>query len=284
MERGIRLKSIAVIGLGLIGGSIAKAVKQNSDIKVIGWNRNFSIAEQAKKDGVIDCIWEQGSLCADLVVIAFPPDATIAFLEQNAERISKGTVVTDVCGIKRHIVTECEKVCGKYGLAFIGGHPMAGKEKGGYSNSDAKLFNGASYIITPSENTLELAVAVMKEFVNILKVGRLTVTTPENHDRMIAFTSQLPHVLAGAYVKSPSCPERKGYSAGSFMDVSRVATADENLWSELFLYNGENLCREIDTLIANLKAYRDAIREGDREKLCAIIKEGRLLKEADLGL
>ncbi len=283
MERGVRLKSIAVIGLGLIGGSIAKAIKQNSDIQVIGWNRNADVAEQAKKEGAVDCLWDrQSPLCADLVIIAFPPDATVAFLEENITLLAKGTVVTDVCGIKRHIVAECEKICDRHGLTFIGGHPMAGKEKGGYANSDAALFDGASYIITPTESTPDYAVAIMKEFTGILKAGRLTITTPEKHDRIIAFTSQLPHVLAGSYVKSPSCSERKGYSAGSFMDVSRVATADENLWSELFLYNGENLCREIDTLIANLAAYRDAIRAEDKEILSAIIREGRLLKEADL--
>jgi len=276
------LKSIAVFGLGLIGASIAKAVKQNSDIKVIGWNRSIGVAEQALKDGTIDCIWDKRPLCADLAIIAFPPDATVAFLQENGGRFSKETVVTDVCGVKRHIVLECEKICAQHGLTFIGGHPMAGKEKGGYANADAGLFVGASYIITPTEHTPERAVFVMQEFIRILKAGRVTVSTPEKHDRIIAYTSQLPHVLAGAYVKSPTCRERKGFSAGSFMDVSRVAAADENLWSELFLYNGENLCREIDTLIANLTAYRDAIREGNKEKLYAIIKEGRLLKEADL--
>lgn len=276
------MKSIAVFGLGLIGASIAKAVKQNSDIKVIGWNRSIGVAEQALKDGTIDCIWDKRPLCADLAIIAFPPDATVAFLQENGGRFSKETVVTDVCGVKRHIVLECEKICAQHGLTFIGGHPMAGKEKGGYANADAGLFVGASYIITPTEHTPERAVFVMQEFIRILKAGRVTVSTPEKHDRIIAYTSQLPHVLAGAYVKSPTCRERKGFSAGSFMDVSRVAAADENLWSELFLYNGENLCREIDTLIANLTAYRDAIREGNKEKLYAIIKEGRLLKEADL--
>lgn len=277
------MKSIAVIGLGLIGGSIAKAVKQNSDSTVIGWNRNTSVLEQAKKEGAIDQIWDkQNTLNADLVIIAFPPDATMAFLKENAALIAKGAVVTDVCGVKRPIVTECERICAENGLTFIGGHPMAGREKGGYANTDAGLFCGASYILTPIESTPEHAVSVMKEFIEILKVGRLTVTTPEHHDRMIAFTSQLPHVLAGSYVKSPSCPERKGYSAGSFMDVSRVATADENLWSELFLYNGDYLCREIDTLIANLAAYRDAIRAGDKKELSEIIREGRLIKEADL--
>ena len=277
------MKSIAVIGLGLIGGSIAKAVKQNSDIKVIGWNRNDLVSSQALQDGAIDQIWDkQSPLCADLIIIAFPPDATISFLWEHAHLFQKGTLVTDVCGIKRHIVNECGTICEQHGLTFIGGHPMAGKEKGGYANTDAVLFNKASYVLTPTESTPEHAVERMKEFVDILKVGSLTVTTPKNHDRMIAFTSQLPHVLAGSYVKSPSCPERKGYSAGSFMDVSRVATADENLWSELFLFNSEYLSQEIDILIANLTAYREAIQKGDKAQLSAIIKEGRLIKEADI--
>ncbi|PKM63428.1 MAG: prephenate dehydrogenase/arogenate dehydrogenase family protein [Firmicutes bacterium HGW-Firmicutes-21] len=276
------MRSIAIIGLGLIGGSIAKAVKQNSETYVIGWNRNESTAKAALKQGIIDTIWDKSSvLDSELIIIAAPPEATVCFLEENAHLFGKGSVITDVCGVKTQIVAECERICIANGLAFIGGHPMAGKEKGGLNNSDPTLFERASYILTPSASTPKKAMDTIIELTEILKVGRITVTTPEEHDRIIAFTSQLPHVLAGAYIKSPLCKERKGFSAGSFMDVSRVATADEKLWTELFMQNRVNLCKEIETLIKNLTAYHDAIKDDNRQLINDLIKEGREIKEAD---
>lgn len=276
------MNSIAIIGLGLIGSSVAKAVKNNSDCTVIGWNRDQTTAKAALEQGAIDFLWDKNSiLAADLVLIATPPAATVDFLAENAAMIKKGAVVTDVCGIKARIVSECERICEENGLFFVGGHPMAGKEKGSFANSDASLFVGASYILTPTEKTAQAAINTMIELTKILKAGRVTVTTVEQHDKVIAFTSQLPHVLAGAYVKSPTCASRKGFSAGSFMDVSRVATADEKLWTELFSMNAENLCEEIDLLINNLAAYRDAIKKDDKQTLAALIKEGREIKERD---
>lgn len=277
------MKSIAIIGLGLIGGSIAKAVKQNSDVFVVGWNRNESVAESALEQKAIDKIWDKKSVLeSELIILALPPAATVEFLRKNAGFIKKDTVVTDVCGIKAQIVYKCEKICKQNRLFFIGGHPMAGKEKGSFINSDAALFEGASYILTPTENTCETAKKAMTELTKIIKAKNITLASPKQHDRVIAFTSQLPHVLAGAYVKSPLCSERKGFSAGSFIDVSRVATADEKLWSELFLANKENLCTEIETLIKNLSAYCDAIKKENKNELAELIKQGREIKEKDI--
>lgn len=276
------MKSIAVIGLGLIGGSIAKTVKTNSEITVFGWNRNEATLRESLESGAIDCIWDKNNILdVDLLLLATPPAATIAFLSENAARIKAGTVITDVCGVKVQIVAECERICKENGLHFIGGHPMAGKEKSGFLNSDATLFERASYIITPTDETKNIAIQRVTELAQLLNVGRITVTTPERHDKIIAFTSQLPHVLAGAYVKSPTCAERKGFSAGSFMDVSRVATAEEGLWTELFTMNAENLRHEIQLLINNLTAYRDALKKDDKQTLAALIKEGREIKERD---
>lgn len=276
------MKSIAVIGLGLIGGSAAKAVKANSDLKVIGWNRDIAISKTALEQGVIDSIWvKETVLDVDLIMLALPPFATVSFLSENAHFFKKGSVITDVCGVKTYIVTECERICHENGLMFIGGHPMAGKEKGGFFNTDSSLFENASYIITPTDSTSQTAIERITQLTKILKVGRITETTPQYHDKIIAFTSQLPHILAGSYVKSPSCAERKGYSAGSFMDVSRVATADERLWTELFMLNKENLYSEIDTIINNLFTYRDAIKSEDNIMLSTLIKEGREIKERD---
>ena len=277
------MNTIAIIGLGLIGGSIAKAVKNNSDIKVIGFDINEQTLFEAKELNAIDEVWDRKSvLVADLVVLALAPCATIDFLKTNIYLIEKQAVITDVCGVKAAVVSECVPLCRSHGLEFIGSHPMAGREFNGFKNSDANLFNNACYIITPNEGDKVSAIEILKEFGRILKFRKLTVTTPENHDRMIAFTSQLPHVLAGSYVKLPPCEEHEGYSAGSYKDVSRVATIDENLWSELFLLNKKEICKEISGLISNLSEYLKAIENDDREKLKEIIKKGRLIKERDI--
>jgi len=276
------MKRLAIIGLGLIGGSIAKAVKNNSYVEVIGFDVDAETLLAAKEYGAIDEVWNvQGRLIVDLCVLALSPSATIEFIKKNIDLIDKKTVITDVCGVKTAVVNECVPFCKAHGLEFIGSHPMAGKEFNGFVNSDATLFHNASYIITPVEGTSPQAIGILKEFSEILKFAKFTVTSPQNHDRMIAFTSQLPHVLAGSYVKLPPCSEHEGYSAGSYKDVSRVATIDENLWSELFLLNKEEICSEISGLISNLSEYLTAIENNDSKKLKEIILKGRLIKELD---
>lgn len=277
------MDTIVIIGLGLIGGSIAKAVKSNSKINIIGFDIDDKTIAEAKECGAIDEVWDgQSQLNVDLCVIALSPAATIKFIEKNIDKISKSAVITDVCGVKKAVVEACVPICRAHGVDFIGGHPMAGREVNGFSNSVATLFNNASYIITPVEETKESAMEIIKEFSNVLNFRKITITTPENHDRMIAFTSQLPHVLAGSYVKLPQCLEHEGYSAGSYKDVSRVATIDENLWSELFLLNKEEICSEISGLISNLSEYLDAIQNENKEELKSIIRKGRLIKEQDV--
>lgn len=272
-----------IIGLGLIGGSIAKTLKKNSDWTVLGYDINESVVNDAVSVGAIDGAWCLGeSSNADITVLCMSPSNTVGFLKDNAKYLLKGSVVTDVCGIKQSITNECSAICKEYGLLFIGGHPMAGKERSGFKNSDKNLFNRASYILTPTEETDPKAIEVAKLYVAALKAAKITVTTPENHDKMIAFTSQLPHIIAGAYVKSPSCLERRGFSAGSFKDVSRVATVDENLWSELFLQNKDMLIPEIECLIEKLNQYKVALDNNDVDNLKSIIKLGRIIKENDL--
>lgn len=276
------MKNITVIGLGLIGGSAAKAVKRNPGIVVTGWDINNEVCKKAVAEGIIDNIWDGSSIIdTDLIVIATPPQAAVDFLKNNARFIKKGTVVTDMCGVKRAVVYECERICSEHGLLFAGGHPMAGKEKGGLQNSTQSLFENASYIITATSQTTPEAMNTVWLFTTLLGTAKPTVCSPEKHDSVIAYTSQLPHILAGAYVKSPSINQRKGFSAGSFMDVSRVATADEKLWSQLFLLNRDNLCTEIDTLIKNLSEYKKCLCENDTETLASIIAQSRDIKEKD---
>ncbi|MGI6265272.1 MAG: prephenate dehydrogenase [Acutalibacteraceae bacterium] len=273
-------KTIAVVGLGLIGGSMALALRRRTDHRVLGLARNPAVCDAALRQDAIHEAVEPADLArADVVLLALPPEATVDYLRQNGRCLRPGAVVSDVCGVKQAIVAACEPLCAGYGARFVGAHPMAGKEHSGFGNADADLFVGASYILTPTAQTDPDALETMRALARQMGAARLTETDPATHDRIIAFTSQLPHVLAGAYVTSPTCPQYRGFSAGSYRDVSRVATVDEHLWSRLFLLNADPLCAELDGLIARLQDYRDAIVAGDQSRLEAILTAGRLRKE-----
>lgn len=274
---------VMIVGLGLIGGSLAKQLKKNSDWRVLGFDIDSSVCNDALSANAVDEIWSVGTVSsADITVLCLSPLMSIKFLRENAEFLTPGSVVTDVCGIKQTVVYECEGICAANGLYFVGGHPMAGKERSGFKNSDENLFNRASYILTVTENTNNEALEKVKQFIYALKAAKITVTDPETHDRIIAFTSQIPHIIAGAYVKSPTCLNRKGFSAGSFKDCSRVATVDEKLWSELFLSNKQMLLSELDSLLLNLTDYRNAISDNNEEALKELIRLGKVIKEKDL--
>lgn len=275
-------KTIALVGLGLMGGSMALALRQNPNPShsLLGLDADPDTLMAALKRSAIDQAGGSELLrLADIVILALAPETALAFLREHARAMRSGALVTDISGVKGMIVPQATALCEAAGLTFLGGHPMAGKEKSGFENADPDLFNGASYILTPTASTPQEAIDTMKALAAQLGCTRLTVTTPEHHDRMIAFTSQIPHVLAGAYVQSPCCPYHEGFSAGSYRDVSRVAAVDEHLWSELFCSNREALGDELDTLIAHLQAYREALAAGDRSALENLIRAGRERKD-----
>lgn len=272
--------NIAIVGLGLIGGSLALAASQHTAHNIIGIDRNAAVLQSALECGAIDEIGGSESLSrADLTIICLYPEATVSFAKENAELFKKNSIVTDVCGIKTQICRELEPIAEAHGFTFIGGHPMAGKEAFGFANAQASLFEGASYIFTPSENAPEAAKKLLADFVTELRFGRVVITTPQEHDRIIAYTSQIPHALACAYVLMPECRRQSGFSAGSFKDVSRVANINETLWTELFLANKENLCEEIGALTENLEKIKNAVLGGDSAEIRRLLKEGRLAKE-----
>ncbi len=272
--------NIAVIGLGIIGGSFCKAIKKYTDHYVIGINRTPNTAQKALKAGAIDEIGSPQSLeKVDLVILCMYPQADIDFVEKYGDFIKKGAVVTDASGIKRAICPRMTELAEKFGFVFVGSHPMAGKEKNGFDVSDADLYKGASFIITPC-GAEQKYVDFLAEFAASIGFGTIKITTPEMHDRMIAFTSQLPHVLACSYVLSPCCPNHNGFSAGSYRDVSRVANINSKLWSELFLENREPLIAELDILIENITRIIDAIKADDKEALTELLEQGHRVKEA----
>lgn len=272
--------NIAVIGLGIIGGSFCKAIKKYTDHYVIGINRTPETAQKALNVGAIDEIGSPEALSkADLVILTMYPQADIDYIRKNGCYIKKGAVVTDASGIKSAICPLLKELAQKYGFVFVGSHPMAGKEKNGFDVSDSELYKGASFIITPC-GAEQKYVDMLSDFAKSIGFEMIKITTPEEHDRMIAFTSQLPHVLACAYVLSPCCPNHKGFSAGSYRDVSRVANINSRLWSELFLENKEPLVKELDILVENITKISDAIKSENTGELADLLEQGHKVKES----
>lgn len=271
--------NILVVGLGLIGASLAKTLKKNTKHHIMGWNRTESVSMRAVSDGAID---ETGELCdlipkADITIVNFYPDAIVPFIKDNRDLFKKNSIVTDSCGIKTKICTELKKE--SFDFHFVGGHPMAGREVSGYDNSLDTLFDKASFIFTPLSSTPRYITDALVGLAQEMGFARTVVTTPEHHDEMIAFTSQIAHVLACSYVLSPLAPYHAGYSAGSYRDVSRVARINADMWTELFIANGEPLVREIDDLVSNLMKFKYAIVNSDEKKLHDLMEKGNRIKE-----
>ena len=272
---------IAIIGLGLIGGSIAKAIKDNTDHTVYGADIQQSVVLRAKLIDAIDDELDDNKLSeCDLVIIALYPEDTVKFISDKAGIIRKGSVVIDCGGVKRCICDPANRLAEENGFTFIGGHPMAGVERSGFESSFGMLFNNASMILAPSPEIDIDTLHRVKEFFLSIGFGSITIVTPEKHDRVVAYTSQLAHVLSSSYIKSPTATEHHGMSAGSFKDMTRVATLNPKMWSELFIENKDNLVGEIDTLISHLQEYRDAINDGDSEKISALLEDGAQKKAA----
>ncbi len=267
--------NIGVVGLGLIGGSICKALKQNTDHTVFGFDKEQSINSFAILDKAIDGVLDDSSIsCCDYIILSVYPKATVDYLMEKSPLISKNTVVIDCGGIKASICDKCFEIAQQYGFTFIGGHPMAGLHHSGYKYAIADLFNGASMILTPQNTDDIVLLEKVSAFIKSIGFATITVTNPEDHDKIIAFTSQLAHVVSNAYVKSPQAQVHKGFSAGSYKDLTRVAKLNENMWSELFLENKQHLLFEIDHIISSLCEYRDAIKSNDADTLKALLKDG----------
>ncbi len=271
--------TVGIVGLGLIGGSIAKAYKANSDFKVLGADSDSVIVEFAKMAQAIDEELGEGNLkSCDVILVAIPPVAAVDYLKRNAKNISKKALVIDCCGTKRVVCEECFKLAEQFGFTFVGGHPMAGTHNSGFKYARANLFNNAPMVIVPPVFDDMQLLERVKDALKPLCFGKISVTTAKKHDEMIAFTSQMAHVVSNAYIKSPTAREHRGFSAGSYKDLTRVAWLNPYMWAELFLENQDNLLKEIDCLIDNLNEYRSAIADKDQKRLIRILDEGRKIK------
>lgn len=271
---------IAVVGLGLIGGSIAKTLKKNTNHSVYAINRSQQTLKTALSEEAIDgAITAEDLKDMDVVFIGLYAGLTIDFVLKNADNFKKDAVVCDTCGVKTEIVKTLTKPLAEMGVHFVGCHPMAGREFSGYRYSLDNLFDNASFIITPDEDTDQGAVKLLSDLAHEMRFRKTVISTPQEHDRVIAFTSQLAHIVSASYVKSPSLLKQAGYSAGSFKDMTRVAYLNEDMWTELFMLNKDALSFEIGCVINALQDYKNAIDSGDSAKLHELLKESRELKE-----
>ena len=273
-------KTILIVGLGLIGGSIAKALRTFTPHRVLAMDQDPEALDLAMACGAIEGPGYVEDLPqVDVLWLCLYPQAAVEFARKYGAALREDCIVSDACGIKNAVCPQLMELSRELGFVFVGGHPMAGKERSGFEASEATLFRGASYLLVPC-GAPDWAKDTMKELAMDMGFGRVVETTPEHHDEMIAYTSQLPHALACAYVLSPRCPQHKGFSAGSYRDVSRVARINETLWTELFLDNRQALSRELSTLIENLSSIQFALDREDGEALRALLRKGRQVKEA----
>ena len=267
---------VGIVGLGLMGGSMAKSIKARTSHTVYGIDLDQETMSLARLCGAIDgpLTGENLAQC-DLVLVALRPQAAIDWVREKGAGIPKGAILVDFCGVKRVVVEALAPLAEEYGFSYIGGHPMVEYERGGFTSSSEDLYVGASMILTPDKRTDMKLLETLQAFFLDLGFARLTFSQPEEHDRIIAFTSQLAHIVSSAYVKSPEAQRRRGFSAGSFRDMTRVARLDEEMWTELFLDDADFLTKELGILIGHLEEYREALEARDGERLRSLLRDGR---------
>lgn len=271
--------NIGVVGLGLIGGSIAKAFKTNTEHTVFAFDKDKSVVCKAKLvDAIDDILTEETLPLCDIVIIAVYPKATVEYVQKHKSLFKKGAMVFDTCGVKEVVCNPIWDDIKGYDFTFVGGHPMAGREFSGFDFSKQNLFTNAPMVLVPPKDVDIATLEYFKKLWQSIGFSSVQITTAEEHDKLIAFTSQLAHVVSSAYIKSPTALRHRGFSAGSYKDMTRVAKLNENMWTELFLDNKEALCEEIDSLCERLKMYSDAIKENDDHTLCKLLAEGCMAK------
>jgi prephenate dehydrogenase len=266
-------RTITVIGLGLIGGSICKSLCNKHEV----FGLDFS-DDVLKKALNWNCIRGIGNISkADIVFVATPPKTVFDILKTTIPLMKKGAVIADVCGVKEVFASEIAnlkntapdlaEIMEEKNISYIGCHPMAGKEKFGFDYSDDTLFVGKDFIITENGKTNPKAVELIEELAKDMGFTKITKCTPEHHDKVIAYTSQLAHIVSSCYVKSEMLPYVEGYCGGSFQDMTRVATLDKEMWADLFLMNRENIVAETTQLIKNLTHFLVILKTGNKKEI-----------------
>lgn len=271
--------NVGILGLGLIGGSMARAYALAGH-SVYAFDSDAGILSFAMLSGAVHGVLDEKTLPdCELILLAIYPAGSAGWLEENGKYIRSSALVLDCCGVKEEVCRRCFPVAERYGFTFVGGHPMAGSHFSGFKYSRATLFRGAPMVLVPPRFDDMALLQRVKDALVPCEFGSFSVTTAAEHDRMIAFTSQMPHILSNAYIKSPTALSHKGFSAGSYKDLTRVAWLNAGMWAELFLDNKDNVLFELDTYLDSLKAYRDALAREDKETLVCLLEEGKRRKE-----
>jgi len=271
--------NVGILGLGLIGGSLARAYAKAGHT-VFACEQDANMLEFAELSGAVHGVLNSNSISScDLLLLAIYADGSAKWLEDNAAKVSNSALVIDCCGIKEAICKRCFPLAEQYGFTFIGGHPMAGSHFSGFKYSRSNLFQGAPMVLVPPCFDDPELLQRAKDALSPCKFGSFSVTTAEEHDKMIAFTSQLPHIASNAFIKSPTALQHRGFSAGSYKDMTRVAWLNPQMWTELFLSNKENVLFELETYIDSLLAYKEALIHEDANTLITLLDEGRKRKE-----
>jgi prephenate dehydrogenase len=278
--------TITIIGMGLMGASLAMALPGFKNARIIGINRSKTPLEAALASKIID----EGFLLddaavqrvlaeTDLTVICLFPQLTIEIMKRFSSDFKPGSVVTDVVGVKQAVIDSAHESLPE-SVDFVGAHPMAGVEASGYDAAFPALYQGCNYILTPMPWNKPESVQLVRDMALHAGAGKITIATPEQQDRMIAYTSQMAHVLAAAIMRSPHLMESKGFEGSSFRDVTRVATLQPALWSELFLLNRQALVPVLERLEDDLAALRKMIERNNRAALVAELTQTSNLKES----
>ena len=270
---------VGIVGLGLIGGSFAKAYQQAGH-EVLGFDRDKSVLSFAQLEGAVSApLTKENIGTCDLVLVAIYPAVAIEYLREAAPYIGSKPMVIDCCSTKRVVCDAVFPIAAQYHFTYIGGHPMAGTHNSGFKYARSNLYHNAPMVLVPPVFDDIALLQRAKDLLQPAGFGKFSVTTADEHDRMIAFTSQMAHVVSNAYIKSPTAGSHKGFSAGSYKDMTRVAWLNPQMWAELFLENRDYLLQELDIFTENLSAYRKAIAEQDLPTLMQLLDDGRRRKE-----
>ena len=271
--------NVGILGLGLIGGSMARAYAKAGH-RVYACDKDASMLSFAQLSGAVHGVLDESTLgFCDLLLLAIYPEGCAAYLEEHAHLICKDALVMDLCGIKEDICRRCFPLAEEYGFLFVGGHPMAGSHFSGFKYSRSNMFQGAPMVLVPPKFDDMQLLDRVKQALAPCGFGSFSVCTAAEHDKLIAFTSQMPHILSNSYIKSPTALEHKGFSAGSYKDLTRVAWLNPQMWAELCMENRENVLFELDTYLQSLQAYKKALQEQDISELTRLFDEGRRRKE-----
>lgn len=272
--------TVGIVGLGLIGASFAKAYSANDEHKVLAYDIDKETMDKAYEQKIIDSELSQYNIPdCDLILVALYPEMAVKYITDNAPYIKKETLVIDCCGVKQYVCDRCFPIARKHGFTFVGGHPMAGRHFSGIDYSTKTMYDGSSMVLVPETTDDTSVIERAKRLLSPVRFGQFTVCDAKRHDTMIAFTSQMAHVVSNAYVKSPTAKNHDGFSAGSYRDLTRVAWLNEDMWTELFLENRTALLDELDIFMDNLSAYRDAIADRDAVALKKLLADGKKCKE-----